>query len=77
VNEIWRDSQVQVIAPGIWTKLNGTDAEILIPEAAEATLIRVRSRHQAGGGGGGPANGGNATGGPGCGPGGGGGSGRS
>ena len=40
--ENWRDSEVQVISPGRWTRLNGTDAEILLPEATAATLIRVR-----------------------------------
>jgi hypothetical protein len=40
--EDWRGSECQVISPGRWTRLNGTDAEILLPDAKAATLIRVR-----------------------------------
>jgi hypothetical protein len=36
VSEEWRDSEAQVIQRGRWVRLNGTDAEILIPHRGGA-----------------------------------------
>lgn len=32
MTEEWRNSEAQVISRGQWTKLNGTDTEVLIPK---------------------------------------------
>lgn len=51
MSEEWRNSEAQLIRRGQWTKLNGTDAEILIPHEGSAGGGSAGSGVSIGGGG--------------------------
>lgn len=71
MTEEWRNSEAQVISRGQWTKLNGTDVEVLIPKpgpissafgdgsvSPDNVVIRVRRSSWAGTSGSTPGGGG-------------------